>query len=81
MSPDEAELLIAETAAKLGEHFNAVQIMASWNEEGMTYCEKKGCGDWYARQGMAHEFIQCDQAQTIGREVARQMPPPPEEIS
>lgn len=28
-------------------------------------------GDWYARQGLAHEFIEKDKAQEIGVSVAR----------
>lgn len=76
MSGEEAEKLLEEAAAKLGEHFDAVQILASWNEEGLSKCSKRGAGNWYARQGMAHEFINADIAQEHAREIAEQLEPP-----
>ena len=42
---------------ELGEHFTNVQIMVSYNDCGNTHGIYRGCGDWYARQGLAHEFI------------------------
>lgn len=79
MTNAEAEELIQRTAAQLGEHFDAVQIMVSWNQDCTTAAAYRGVGNWYARQGMAHEFINTDQAQIQGREVARALPRPPEE--
>jgi hypothetical protein len=73
MTREEAEKLIQTTAQKLGEHFDAVQIMVSWTENGATYCSKRGCGSWYARQGMAHEFIQQDIANDNARIMAEHM--------
>lgn len=71
MNAQEAEQLLESAAAKLMEHFGAVQIFASWTEEGYTKCSKRGGGDWYARQGMAHEFINQDQAQLQAYEITR----------
>ncbi len=70
MTDAEAMTLIELMAAQLGEHFDAVQIMASRNEEGLTGCFKRGCGNWYARQGMAHEFINEDVAQENARKLS-----------
>lgn len=70
MDDAEANRLLEEMAARLGEHFDAVQILVSWNEYGLTNCAKRGVGNWYARQGMAQEFIDQDQAQTLAREVS-----------
>lgn len=59
-----------DLAAVLFEHCDAVQIMVSYNEEGTTHLLNKGAGNWYARQGMAHEFIGTNQAQNIAHEIA-----------
>jgi hypothetical protein len=79
MTGTEAEKLLEETAAKLGEHFDAIQILGTWSEDGLTKCSKRGVGNWYARQGMAHEFINADLAQENAREIAEQLNPPDDE--
>lgn len=77
MTPQEAEELLARTAAQLGEHFSAVQILATRPiDGGGTSFTKWGCGDWYARQGMAHAFIQSDQADELSRQIASKIDPP-----
>lgn len=35
-----------------------------------------GSGNWYARQGMAHDFIKCDAAQINAFELGKVMPKP-----
>ena len=78
MKGDEAGKILELAAARLGEHFDAVQILASWNEDGTTKCSKRGVGNWYARQGMAHEFINDDIAQSQAAQIAEQLEPPEE---
>lgn len=63
MTREEAEKLVQETAAKLGEHFDAVQILASFNEEAESNGLFHGTGNWYARIGMAREFVLFDEGQ------------------
>ena len=63
MTADEIYELCDEAAAKLGEHVDAVQIMVTWVEGGVTLRAKAGVGNVYARLGMAHEFINEDRAQ------------------
>lgn len=66
--------MILECAGKLGEHFEAVQIHVSWMDEtgsGNTTGEHGGCGNWYARFGLAQEFIDRGKAWEIGDAVAR----------
>lgn len=76
MSESEIIYLIERCAALIGEHGN-VQILVSIPvDKGGTKGIKRGCGDWYARQGLAQEFIQQDRAQNIGEEVARRIDPP-----
>lgn len=77
MTFKEAENLLEITAAQLGEHFSAVQILVSWpaGEGQGTACAKRGVGDWYARQGMAHDFIQSYQARESAAEIALAIKP------
>lgn len=79
MTGEECEKLLEKIARELGEQFDAVQLMVSWNQEGMTYCTKRGAGNWYARQGMAHEFIQQDIAQEHANRIASKLEPPPDD--
>jgi len=81
MTEQEAEELIQSTAAKLGEHFDAVQILASWTEEGATTCVKRGAGNWYARQGMCHEFITSSVSEENAAALSRVLPQPPSDDS
>lgn len=48
--------------SELCEHFEAVQVLASYSDDAGTHFISRGSGNWYARQGMAHEFIQSEQA-------------------
>lgn len=45
---------------------DAVQVLLSSHSEatGGTYVQKHGRGNWYARQGLAKEFVDADQART-----------------
>lgn len=77
MTAPEAEELLARTAAQLGEHFSAVQILASKPAEGGgTQAFRYGCGDWYARQGLAHKFIELEQAEELSSQIASRIDPP-----
>lgn len=70
--------MLDEMVAKLREHFDAVEIMVSWQRDegdGRTLGLKRGGGSWYARQGMAHEFIETDRAQEHAAALARQIRP------
>lgn len=75
MTREDAEKLLERTAEQLGEHFDAVQILASRPHETEkggdhgTEIFQKGRGNWYARQGMAQQFVARDRAYEIGNEV------------
>lgn len=43
---------------------DGAQIMITWSEEGGCNSAFIGAGNWLARQGMAHEFIQREHART-----------------
>jgi hypothetical protein len=79
MSGDEAEKMLEEVTAKLGEHFDAVQILATWNEDGVTKLTNRGAGNWYARQGMAHQFITTDIAQDQAFQIAERLKEKPDD--
>lgn len=73
MTHEEAGVMLTEFAAKIGEYFDAVQILASWTEDGCTYCQKRGTGNWYARVGMAHQFIDSDVAEETAIQIAERI--------
>lgn len=75
MTGDEIQEVINDALQKLGEHANAIQILVSWNENGGTFIKSKGCGNWYARQGMAHQFINTDIAQENAVQIAEHLNP------
>lgn len=54
--------MLEKVASELGEHFDAVQIMVSFNEDGESIAMNRGTGNWYARIGMAREMLLFDEA-------------------
>lgn len=69
----ESEMVLA-TAKRLGEHFDAVEILVSrYDAEDGTRIVAKGCGNWHARLGLVHEWkLNMDeQIREEGREIAR----------
>lgn len=77
MTCNELSKLAEKHVAELGEHFDNVQIHCSTQGSQLepsgsgTYGLHRGSGDWYARQGLAHEFIEQDKAEEHGKSVAR----------
>lgn len=78
MKDEDLVKLVQEAACRLGEEFEVVQIMVSYQDEKRrgTRSIFRGVGNWFARQGMAHEFIAADQAETQAREIGRVIEPP-----
>ena len=62
----------------LSEHFDAVQILVEITDAGLTTGMFRGYGSWYARQGMAHEFIERDKAQEHAFQLSNKLNPPDE---
>lgn len=50
-----------------------IQVLATWNEGGSTRMLETGSGNWYARQGLAHSFIEADRAQEHAFELGKQL--------
>jgi len=57
----------------LGEHFECGQILLTFQEGVDTYRVYKGFGNWYARQGMAMEFLHDDEARAIANEISKKI--------
>ena len=65
MSEDETTRILEAHVNQLAEHFDAVQILVSWpGEHGETCGRAHGTGNWYARVGLATQFVERDRART-----------------
>jgi hypothetical protein len=57
---------------ELGEHFDSVQILGTYvQDDGCTARVSMGIGNWYARQGVAREFLEMDAAVTTAHELGK----------
>lgn len=76
MTDDEATKVLDDAAAALGEHFEAVIIIASRPfpaNERLTQIVHRGRGNWYAQRGMMREVMENDQARTVAHHVREQL--------
>ncbi len=56
--------------AQLMEHCDAVQILMTGTDgRGESWSLDRGSGNWYARQGLAHEFIDKNIAQENAHQI------------
>jgi hypothetical protein len=63
--------------SELAEHFDAIQILGTYvQDDGMTARVSMGTGNWYARQGVAREFLDMDAAVTTAHEIGKVLPRP-----
>lgn len=66
------DAILEEFMPKLMEHCDSIQVLISFQlPNGQTMRKSDGRGNWYASQGVAHEFINTDQAQNIANEIAK----------
>lgn len=81
MNPDDFSAKAQQLLRELTEHYPdaCVQLLVCWTEEDQTKAFKTGIGNWYARQGMAHEFINSEIAEENARQLAEQIKPPDED--
>lgn len=78
--PDAKVRLVEEALKTIMEHFDCVQFLGSYDDPTGTINIYRGNGNWYARQGMAHDFLARDQAQTQAHEFKHVLPSnPPDE--
>lgn len=68
---EELQKVLDENAAKLGEHFSSVLILASRTdtdaESHFTDGFKAGTGDFYSRRGMADVYLKKCDAEILAR--------------
>lgn len=57
MTREEADRAVQMAAAKLGEHFDGVLILATWEDDGKSRFSHGGSGSWYTWTGLAREFL------------------------
>jgi hypothetical protein len=63
--------LVDNAIGVLMEHCDTVQILTSYQIAGGKTCTVfAGKGNWYARTGMAREFLSRDNAQNVGAAVS-----------
>lgn len=79
LTPQEQSALVRQHALALSEFFDTVQILVSNTTDLGTENVFLGSGNWFARQGMAHDFINKDRAQTEAHELAGVIHPPEED--
>lgn len=72
MTNEEAGKILEDAVSKLGEFFEAVQIIVSWvDEEGATHYVPRGSGNWYARQHMCQEFVGREKSAEIADQIGK----------
>jgi hypothetical protein len=64
---------------EIAEHFESVQILATRVEGEQTMRCFRGSGNYYARLGMAREFVTEDQAQEQAKQIADKLNPEDED--
>lgn len=68
---EELSDIVDSCLARLMEHGEAIQILITGTDgQGHTWSMARGEGNWYARQGLAHEFINADVAQEHARKMS-----------
>jgi hypothetical protein len=79
MTPEDALKIVDKAVCELREFFPHVQILATWEDENTpfgTFDVFRGKGNWYARVGMAKEFLTRDEGQTTAKEIGDRLDPP-----
>lgn len=79
MTPQERHVEIEKCVHKLMELMDCVQILASYTDNEGTHSHYQGAGNWFARTGMARDFLDRDESQTAANAVKPFLQPPPDE--
>lgn len=72
MTEEEADRIVEKAVNELREFFPDVQVLVSWVDDDAHETREifQGRGNWYARAGMANEFLNRDKGQTAAKEIA-----------
>lgn len=77
MTRPETERLVDDIAHRICEHFDCVQILASrLKPDGSTEIFRRGAGNWFARKGMMHDYLETVSASDSAEMIAEQLRPP-----
>ena len=77
MTNEQRLAILEKHVAELSEIYDSVQVMGAFlTPDNRTVSQKRGSGNWYARQGMAHEFIEENIAEDTARAIAKKLEPP-----
>lgn len=71
---EELETRLARCLNELSEYSDSVQILLTYqDEDGMTASVFKGRGNYFARLGMAQEFLSRDKAEVSAAQIVKQL--------
>ena len=77
MTDDQRLEIMQHHLDALSEIYDSVQILGTFlRPNNTTSSHKRGSGNWYARQGMAHEFISENLAADQADLIAKKLDPP-----
>lgn len=77
MTNEQRLVILEKHVAELSEIYDSVQVLGSFlTSENRTICQKRGSGNFYARQGMAREFIEENIAEDTAVAIAKKLEPP-----
>lgn len=77
MKQEDRLKILERHVRELSEIYDAVQIVTTWvDEEGKTLGQKRGSGNWYARQQLCREFIEENINDDLSSSIAKKLDPP-----
>lgn len=79
MTNDERKLEIERCLHRIMEVADCVQVLASYTDSEGTHSCFVGAGNWFARTGMARDFLERDSSHTSANEIKPFLQPPPED--
>lgn len=77
MTDAEKLTILERHVRELSEIYDCVQVLATGlRPDNTTFSHKRGSGNFYARQGLAHEFIQDNVSEDLAVYIAKELDPP-----
>jgi len=73
MTQEEGYKILQAAVARVSEHFDSVNISGTWVEGNTTRFQSCGSGNFYARVGMAHQFIESARAEENAQQIAQRL--------
>jgi hypothetical protein len=71
MTSEQRVAIMEKHVNALSEIYDAVQIVGTWLEkDSTTRSQKRGSGNWYARQQLCREFLEDNQQENVAKRIA-----------